>query len=142
MKTIIHYLNWALHDINHFFWSTLVLNVKYWIYSAVVIAIPLLLFVFLGEIAVLLIILYFPVVFWLTISYLLKKEREVVKQVEVYDQFGLSHIGTTEPDPITWKQALGLGSLWVYYTGVIFIVASILLFFFNEEIQALMEYLF
>lgn len=141
MKTLLDYINWALHDFNHFVWSSLWLNIRLHLFSAVVIIIPFALYIVIGDAVFLVLIIYFPAVFWLTISYLIKRESEKAEIMEVENQFGLKQEMTTVPSPITWKEALQVGSWWVYYTALVFMIATVLIIFFNEPIKILFEWM-
>jgi hypothetical protein len=135
MKTFLYYLNWALHDFNYFMFNTIWLNVKIYAYAAGFCAIPFGLYLLIGDYVFWLLVLYFPAVFWLTISYLVKRDSEKVEQVEITDQFGMSHSLVEKNEPLTWKESLAVGAQWVWYTVVVMSIAFILLVFFGEEIH-------
>jgi hypothetical protein len=102
---------------------------------------PFGLYLLIGEYTFYFLIAYFPVVLWLTISYLIREESKS-EQAEVYNELGEVSASITPADPITWKEALSVGARWVGYTAGVCIVAILLLSaisYFNSELPITAE---
>jgi len=126
MKTLLYYLNWALHHINKLLWSILKLSAKIWLLGALFMVLPFGLYLLIEDYVFYFLIAYIPSVLWLTISYLIRAESRS-KETEVYNELGEVTVTATSADPITWKEAFRLGARWVGYTLSLCIIAMSLL---------------
>ncbi len=128
MKTILHYLNWALHDFNRACFYVIKNYLKFGLALLVMLAVSIPILYLDSEEAIGLwgIILFFGSLF-IAITWIIKHEKPETK--EVSDQFGMAHTLTEEFEPKDWKQSAVSGAKWVLYTSFLFIGAAIIVSF-------------
>lgn len=118
MKSLLHYLNWALHDINRLFTYVIKSYLKFGLAFIVmlVVSVPILFLDSEEAIGLWGIILFFGSLF-IAITWIIKHEKteEVSEQHEVEIK--------------TWKQSAASSGKWVLYTIFLFASAAIIVSF-------------
>lgn len=118
MKFLLHYLNWALHDINRLFTYVIKSYLKFGLTFIVMLAVSVPILFLDSEEAIGLwgIVLFFGSIF-VAIAWMIKHE----KTEEVSEQY--------EVETKTWKQSVELSGKWVLYTIFLFVSAAIIVSF-------------
>lgn len=118
MKTILHYLNWALHDINRLFMYVIKSYLKFGLAFIVmlVVSVPILFLDSEEAIGLWGIVLFFGSLF-VAIAWMIKHEKteKVSEQHEVETK--------------TWKQSAVSSGKWVLYTMFLFVSAALIVSF-------------
>jgi len=118
MKTLLHYLNWALHDINRLFMYVIKFDLKLGMVFVLmlVVSVPVLFLDSEEAIGLWGIILFFGSLF-IAIALMIKHEKteEVSEQHEV--------------EAKTWKQSVVLSGKWVLYTMFLFVASAVIVSF-------------
>ncbi len=118
MKTLLHYLNWALHDITRLFSYVIKYYLKFGLTFIVmlIVSVPILFLDSEEAIGLWGIVLFFGVLF-IAITWMIKHERT--------EEASEQHRVETK----TWKQSAISGGKWVLYTMLLFITAAIIVSF-------------
>lgn len=145
MKTILHYLNWALHDINHFLWNGLIKpSMKILLVGVVFFAVTLGPAFIPGmplEVSSLwafLVIIISPFVYISGRIYFERKNPVIPEPEIVIDSYTDQPI-KMEPeatlDPLTVKQSMKQGLSWTIYMYGLLIGAVILTVIYDDVIS-------
>ncbi len=129
MKTILHYINWALYDFNRVCIYILKNYLKFGLalLAMLLVSIPILFFTDSEwAIGIYGIFLLFGSLF-IAITWMIKHEKPETE--EVTDQFGMTHTLTEEFEPKDWKQSAVSSGKWVLYTISLFVGAAIIVSF-------------
>ncbi len=129
MKTILHYLNWALHDFNGACYYIIKNYLKFGVGLLVMLLVSIPVIFFTDSewaIGIYGIFLFFGSLF-IAITWMIKHEKP--KTEVVIDQYGMINTLTEEFEPKDWKRSVVSSGKWVIYTVFIFVGAAIIVLF-------------
>lgn len=132
MKTVLHYLNWALHYFNRACLYIIKNYLKLGIVFIVMLVVSMPVLYFDSEEAIGLwgIVLFFGALF-ITITWMIRHEKPETK--ELTDQLGMTDILTEELGPKDWKQSAVSSAKWTLYAFFVLITAAIIIDVLNPD---------